>query len=90
MTDIIKPTIHLNGTDRETLRLLYDNAFREVVNAMQALRLAGPNFRDYYPQGDGMIVLAIHDHLSRLRRLDTVAEELAALIEHVSEHGEAK
>ncbi len=90
MTDIIKPTIHLNGTDRETLRLLYDNAFRAVVNAMEALRLAAPNGRDYYPQGAGVINRAIDQHRDRLRRLDTVAEELTALIEHVSEHGGAK
>lgn len=65
MSANIKPTIHLNGTSPKELLELYRNAYRAVNAADAALDAAGPNGRDYYPHGPGVISQAIDEHYAR-------------------------
>jgi hypothetical protein len=82
---MIIPTIHLNGTPKD--RLLEQN-----IEAGQALRVAidklseaGPNGRDFYPQGDDAFREAQKEHISRLQRLQSVYKELEDLVLAIDE-----
>lgn len=45
------PTVHLNGTNAETLRSEYEKAYYAIQAAIDALSEATLNGRDFYPQG---------------------------------------
>lgn len=74
------PTIHLNGTSRESLVADYEAALDAVRAALDALCATAPNGRDYYPQGASAYGVAEQDHYVRLGHLRVVADELEALI----------
>lgn len=78
-----KPTIHLNGSGRENLANQLRFAAEELDRAMVALRRAAPHGRDYYPQGDEAINVAISEHEARLAKLQSVHADLAELYEHI-------
>ena len=52
---------------------------------MEALMRMEPHGRDYYPQGDAAYPTARREHLSRIRRLSDLYEELAAIAHRVAE-----
>ena len=83
MGSIAKPTVHLNGTGAETLMRQFEKAGQALRAALQALRDAAPNGRDYYPQGPNALRKAQEDHEARLQRLDAVLREIKELYEHV-------
>lgn len=82
--EIIAPTIHSNGTSRDALLDAYCVAGGALTQALEALADAGPNGRDYYPQGSDAIRRATAEHEARLKKLREVRDELRALAEHVS------
>ena len=45
------PTIHLNGSSRESLQQGYENAYRALSEAIARFADNGFNARDYYTQG---------------------------------------
>jgi hypothetical protein len=45
------PTIHLNGTGKDTLTAEYYAAYKAIEAAVEALAAATSNCRDFYPQG---------------------------------------
>lgn len=47
----MKPTIHLNGSSRETLQQGFEKAYRAINAAQEAFAECAPNARDYYVQG---------------------------------------
>jgi hypothetical protein len=51
-TTLAVPTIHLNGTSRESLMEDLLGAYHALTEAIAALGRACPNGRDYYPQGN--------------------------------------
>jgi hypothetical protein len=53
--------------------------------AIDKLSEAGPNGRDYYPQGDDAFREAQKEHASRLQRLQSVYKELEDLILAIDE-----
>jgi hypothetical protein len=77
---MIKPTIHLNGTSRERLAEGYADAASKLREAISALAAAGPNRRDYYPQGLDIYTVAAADHEDRIARA-----EVYELAEHVAD-----
>lgn len=76
---IITPTIHSNGTSARSLCEGYTSAYIAVDAAIDAICAAGPNGRDYYPQGDGAFMEAHTEHLARLTQLNAIREELETL-----------
>lgn len=76
---MIAPTIHLNGTSRESLLEALETAYRKLGEAYDALKQTAPNGRDYYPQGPNAIGQATSEHFARLKRIDEVRDELEAL-----------
>lgn len=73
---MIIPTIHLNGTSRDTLLEQVTDAYSAVKAAIAAVQQAAPNGRDYYPQGNDAIGTAMREHADRIRKLTEVANEL--------------
>lgn len=84
------PTIHRNGTAAQTLLDDLCEAMSALRTAAEKVQAAGPNGRDYYPQGPQAITQAQEEHASRLERIDAVRRELEALAEHVSRNGESR
>jgi len=80
---MIKPTVHFNGTSRERLSAAYVAADEAIRSAMEALREAEPNGRDYYTQGAAAVHTAIREHNARMEKLRSVRVDLQELIEHV-------
>jgi hypothetical protein len=73
------PTIHINGTSAKDLTEGYLTAYRAVGDAIDAVAKAGPNGRDYYPQGGEAIQEACNEHRARLVKLSEVQNELLEL-----------
>ena len=82
---MIYPTIHLGGTARADLLAQHLVAMLAVAAAIEALRLACPNGRDYYPQGADYINAAMDAHGKRLDALQAILADLEALAMHISD-----
>jgi hypothetical protein len=77
------PTIHRNGSAREVLIEQYMAAAGAVATAIEVVRAAAPNGRDYQPQGDDAALQARREHEARLTRLGEVLDELQIIARHV-------
>jgi hypothetical protein len=84
MTDLVVPTVHLNGTSRKELQRQLRDAHEAIGTALDKLRMATPHGRDYYPQGDGAITLARRAHDARCAKLAEVQNELFAIWESIA------
>jgi hypothetical protein len=78
------PTIHLNGTSRESLVSDLLDALQALEAAERALQHTYPNGRDYYPQGPGAITEALRQHTAGMGRLHEVRRELSAIAEAIA------
>ena len=87
---MIKPTIHMNGTSARDLALRFEEAATAIFRAREALMLAGPNARDYYPQGDQAYQQARREHDVRAKALMDAEHDMQALAEYVQEQDELK
>jgi hypothetical protein len=76
---MLTPTIHLNGTSRGDLHADYMNALIAVEEAIKMVRKTAPHGRDYYPQGNSVIIEAQGEHSARVRHLEAVKRELEEL-----------
>lgn len=76
------PTCHMNGTKAEDLKAQYRAAFAALCDAERMMKESEPNGRDYYPQGNVALRLAIHEHNKRLEAVRV----LIAAYEQLSEH----
>lgn len=74
------PTIHLNGTSKQSLIDGLCEASGAIGLAYASLKQTAPNGRDYYPQGPAALEAAIAEHNGRLLRLDAVMDEVDELI----------
>lgn len=80
-----KPTIHLNGSDADSLLEGYMTALTAVQQAIDTVQKTWPHGRDYYISGDAAIHAAMHEHRNRLAMLESVRGELDTLAAHVAE-----
>jgi hypothetical protein len=76
------PTIHLNGSGRDSLVEGWEAAWSAAEAAFEALKRTAPNGRDFYPQGPEALAKAIDEHRDRLRKIQAVQDELQELIQH--------
>lgn len=84
MSDITLPTLHLNGSSRESLLQEYITAMDALRRAVEALQKTSPNGRDYYIQGPDALPKAVKEHSLRLHRLADTIHELITLAVHVA------
>jgi len=87
---MITPTIHMNGTSGRDLAEGYSKAARAVDAAIDAIAQAGPNGRDYYPQGPEAMTKAVEEHSARLYALRQVHTELQELCIHCMDNDTRK
>lgn len=85
MIEAKPPMVHLNGTSKEHLLEVRDNAWHALAKAYDAVKSIAPNGRDYYPYGAGEFERATESHMSRLGRIQEVIDELAAELVAISE-----
>jgi hypothetical protein len=78
------PTVHLNGTSKESLLEGYCEAINALHEAGRKLAAAYPNGRDYYVQGPSATSAAMKEHEARMNKLREIITELEAIAEHVS------
>ena len=85
MTDLIFPTIHLNGTSAESLQEDLRKAHRALYDAREAMRQCAPNGRDYYVQKEAYraIRTAEEQHMARCEKIKSVMKELKAICEDI-------
>ena len=83
MSTVSLPTVHLNGTSRDTLLEGYIAALDALRLAMEALQAAAPHARDYYVQAGDTFYMAQNQHFTRLARLRETLDELNTLAGHV-------
>ena len=81
------PLVHLGGTSKANLLNDLGNASYALLQAEEALCLAAPNGRDYYPLGPSAIQIAEQEHKSRLDRLKAIKKEIDELAMEVSKQG---
>lgn len=78
---MLAPTIHLNGTSRESLTEEYQtatDALRAAINALAAITING---RDYYPQGASAFQIANNRRAEMLNTLCNLRSEVEAVVE---------
>jgi hypothetical protein len=78
------PTIHLNGTSKQELLDQYLNVLKALKAASDALCEAAPHGRDYYPQGDAVIITATNEHCVRIRKLAEIEVEIRQIAEAIA------
>jgi hypothetical protein len=76
---MVIPTIHLNGTDAETILRNIRIVMDPLETAIEHLESTGPHGRDYYVQGPDVIATAIHEHCDRVARLRSVYNEISEI-----------
>ena len=84
---LIIPTVHLNGTGKDTLVNEYVNAMSAMDKAIETFRKITVHGRDYYPQGNNAINEALHQRSKQLEELMTVRNELETIAIAISEQG---
>jgi hypothetical protein len=80
------PTVHLNGTSKESLLSGLCDVVHALHGAGRKLAAACPNGRDYYVK-PGSFSAALHQHESRMDKLREIIKELETIAEHVSDQG---
>lgn len=76
---MILPTIHLNGSGRESLMKQYREAYMKLHDAVLTLRAVDVHSRDYYPQGPEKGAQAQAEHLDRQAKLWEVLQDLETI-----------
>lgn len=82
---MMMPTVHMNGTGKETLLNDHVDAMAAIRGAMEALRKAAPNARDYYVQGDDAYTKAREEYSARQQKLADVLDELEVIASHLAD-----
>jgi hypothetical protein len=87
MSAPLAPTVHWNGTSKQSLMDGYIHAIEALRKAQNALSSAAPNPRDYYVQGDGAANQAAKEHAKRYRDIAAIIRELEQIAEAVFDQG---
>jgi predicted dienelactone hydrolase len=89
-TELLAPLVHLNGSSATTLLEGYRAAADALESALDALYATAPNGRDYYAQAENPIKRAEKEHFDRIRRLQSILQEVQLLHENVSDQQDAR
>jgi hypothetical protein len=74
-SEVVLPVVHPNGTSREELLRLREDAYASLLEAQRSLSAMSPNGRDYYPD-PGRMDRALAQHRRRQEALADVLREL--------------
>ena len=81
------PTVHMNGTQQQELVDQQLDAMDGLRAGLHKLKQAGPNARDYYPQGPDAFPQANEEHLARVKAVEGVIADLEALALAITDGG---
>jgi hypothetical protein len=87
---IFAPSIHMNGSDADTLFESYAEAAASVRKALKAMEDASPNARDYYVQGADAYGQAVKQHVARADKLLEVQKEIFEILESIGDARDIK
>jgi hypothetical protein len=73
--DVVAPIVHLNGTHANELIELRWGVINALEEAVEALKRACPNERDYYPV-EGLYRKAMSQYALRKAMLETIVDGL--------------
>ena len=80
------PIVNINGTSREMLLAVNENALEVLRRALYALEDTAPHGRDYQTDSSGESYRkALDEHLARNTKLLEVFEELTCICEFLAE-----
>lgn len=87
--DLAIPSVHLNGTGKEPLRVALARAHNSLLHAQIALGGTAPHQRDFYVQvnGDHNYRRAVNQHEARYHKITEIMEELKVLFDEVDTGG---
>jgi hypothetical protein len=77
------PTVHLNGTPAKSLFDGLQATLEALHEAQRRMAEAGPNGRDYYPQGPQAMTAVMEQHEQRHLDLNRMMRELEEMRDHV-------
>lgn len=83
------PTVHLNGTSGEALFEQNYEASKAIREALEVLREAAPNGRDYYPQGPGAFEQAVTEFRKQSKTLYDAQKYFEAIALNVQDQMDA-
>lgn len=83
MSALAIPSVHLNGTSKESLEQQLREAASAVATAIEKLNAAAPHPRDYYVQNGDAFMRAQAEYRVRLERLESVGKELLEIYEGI-------
>ena len=78
-SNLIVPTVHLNGDSKRALHAQYEAAEEAVYEAINALNEITVHGRDYCPQGNDAINDAVEQHRQFRQALHTVKTHLSEI-----------
>lgn len=84
---MLTPTIHLNGDTQEWLLDRATDALHSLRTARDEMLKLGPNGRNFYPQGAGVVQDAIKEFNAMIDRFDTVYDEIERYATAVADGG---
>jgi hypothetical protein len=76
------PFVHLNGTSKKELLEGYIDVANALSHAIDVVQKNAPNMRDYYLTQNGSA--AMSEHQERLRKLQSVLDDIREIGEHVA------
>lgn len=79
------PTIHSNGTGKQTLLDGYLDAYHAVDAVAMTLRKVEFNARDYYVQGPDAWPQAVKERQEMFAKLESIKQDLMSILTHVSD-----
>jgi len=80
---LIIPTVHLNGSNGETLRDAAIEAATALSLALNALQETYPDARDYYPQSNTAYTSARTQHDERCKAVAKMRDDMASIAEQI-------
>ena len=83
----VLPTIHLNGTGRDTLLREYSQARKALFEAQSAFSRITVHGRDYYPQGPAAFYCAQAERTQLWSHFQAIERHLTAHIDHLELNG---
>lgn len=89
-TRIVLPVAHINGTNRDALIEQLCAVYSALGDALDTLRQAAPNGRDYYPAGAVLMEAAQRQHDRRARMLADLRDELEAQVAAIEDRNPSR
>ena len=83
MTALATPTVHLNGTSKESLLDALSDARHALRDTMDRLGHTAPNGRDFYVQGPNAMHRAEVEYRARVQALLNVYDELGEIAQAI-------